>query len=92
MANLDSMLERLEQCEMELHASRGYIKALEYGMHTLIARHPNPAELAELWAHVLPEVADHHAEMKERPPLYHAALQQALGVITEQINGAVSRD
>lgn len=73
---------------MELHASRGYIKALEYGLHALIARHHDPASLADLWAHVLPEVADQQAEMRDRPLLYHAAFQQALAVLTDQITSA----
>jgi len=92
MTQFDELLARLERCEMEAQAARGYIKALEYGMHVLIARHPSPAELDELWAHLLPEVAEHHAGMQDRPPLYHAALQQALGVITQQISAAANRD
>ncbi len=76
---------------MELHASRGYIKALEYGVHALIARHQDPGALAALWAHVLPEVADEQASMQGRSPLYHAAFKQALAVMTEQINGAAER-
>ena len=39
-------------------------------MHALIARHHDPACLADLWAHVLPEVADQQAEMQDRPLLY----------------------
>ena len=55
---------------LRARASRGYIRALEYGVHALIARHHDPACLADLWAHVLPEVADQQAEMQDRPLLY----------------------
>lgn len=89
-ADTSDLISRIERCEMELHASRGYIKALEYGVHALIARYPNPAALAELWAHVLPEVADQQAEMQGRPLLYHVAFQQALAVMTEQIDAAAA--
>lgn len=58
---ITNILERLERCELELQASRGYIKALEYGLHAVIASHPAPAALTELWSHLLPEVADAHA-------------------------------
>ncbi len=86
--DLLDLVSRIEQCELELLASRGYIKALEYGVHALIARHPNPAAPADLWAHVLPEVADQQAEIQDRPLLYHAAFQQAVTVLTEQITSA----
>ena len=76
---------------MELHASRGYIKAMEYGIHALIAEHQDPAALATLWAHVLPEVADQQANVKAGTPIYHAAFQQALAVMSEQIQGAADR-
>ncbi len=88
---IEDIVSRLERCEMELHASRGYIKALEYGVHALVARHPDPASLSDLWAHVLAEVSDEQSGMQDRALLYHAAFQQALAVMTEQINGAAER-
>lgn len=83
-----SILERLERCEIELQASRGYIKAMEYGIHALIARHPQPSALAELWSHVLPELADEQVIAGGHSALYHAAFQQALTSLTTQIEGA----
>lgn len=82
------LIERLERCEMELQASRGYVKAMEYGVHALIARHPQPAALAELWSHVLPELADEQVIAGGHSALYHAAFQQALTTLTTQIEGA----
>jgi len=89
--NDDQILSRLENCELELQASRGYIKALEYGLHAVIASHPSPAALAELWSHVLPEVADTHGGAANRPPLFDATFQQALSGLSEHIQGAADR-
>ncbi len=41
--NDNDILRRLENCELELQASRGYIKALEYGFHAVIGSHPASA-------------------------------------------------
>ena len=89
MAQLDELLARLEHCELEAQAARGYIKALEYGLHTLIATSPNPSDIQLLWAHVLAAVPDHFSG--EATPLYDAAFQQAMAKITEEIDGAASR-
>lgn len=86
-----NILQRLESCELELQASRGYIKALEYGLHAVIASHPAPAALAELWSHVLPEVADTHGGAANRSPLFDATFQQALAGLSQHIAGAASR-
>lgn len=87
----EEILSRLEGCELELQASRGYIKALEYGLHAVIASHPAPAALAELWSHVLPEVADTHSGIAEASPLFDATFQQALASLSEHIQGAADR-
>lgn len=84
-------MQRLERCMHELQASRDYIKALEYGMHAIISSHPAPDALAELWSHVLPELADVHGTSMEASPLFDAAFQQALSTLSEHINGAASR-
>jgi hypothetical protein len=84
------ILQRLEACELELQAARGYIKALECGLHAVIASHPAPDELAALWAHVLPEVADTHGGTGTA--LFNAALRQALATLTVEIDGATRRD
>lgn len=87
----DQILERLATCEFELQAARGYIKALEYGLHAVIASHPAPAALTELWSHLLPEVADAHAGGATPSPLFDAAFKQALAGLTEHIEGAADR-
>jgi len=79
------ILDRLEACEMELQAYRGYFKALEYTMHTLVATHPDPAGLNMIWSHVLPEAAEHQSGTRMGGPLFHAAFQQAMGAVTEHV-------
>lgn len=83
--------ERLAACELELQAARGYIKALEYGLHAVIASHPAPAALTELWSHLLPEFADAHAGGAAPSPLFDAAFQQALASLSAHIQGAADR-
>lgn len=89
--NTADLVERLARCEMELQAARGYIKALEYGLHAVIASHPAPAALTELWSHLLPELADAHAGGAAPSPLFDAAFQQALASLSEHIQGAADR-
>jgi hypothetical protein len=89
--NTADLVERLERCEMELQAARGYIKALEYGLHAVIASHPAPAALTELWSHLLPELADAHAGGAAPSPLFDAAFQQALASLSEHVQGAADR-
>lgn len=86
------ILVRLASCELELQASRGYIKAMEYGLHAVIASHPAPGALAELWSHVLPELADTHSGSAEASPLFAATFQQALAGLSEHIAGAADRE
>ena len=52
---------------------------------------PTPAALAELWSHVLPELADVHSGRAAPLPVTDAAFQQAMAVLTEQIQGAVAK-
>jgi len=87
-----SFTDRLEACELELKASRGYIKALEYGLHAVIASNPTPDRLAELWSHVLPELADAHGGGAAPFPVFDAAFQQALAGLSEHIQGAADRE
>lgn len=88
---IEQILERLATCELQLQASRGYIKALECGLHAVIASHPAPTVLAELWSHVLPEVADMHGGDGSSSPLFDAAFQQALAGLADHIQGAAGR-
>ncbi|MBD7954301.1 hypothetical protein H9654_08785 [Stenotrophomonas sp. Sa5BUN4] len=86
------IIHRLERCELELQASCGCLKALEYGLRAVIAAHPDPATLASLWSQVLPEVADQHSGNANSTPLYDAAFQHALATLTEQIEATTDRD
>ncbi|KRG73838.1 hypothetical protein ABB28_08970 [Stenotrophomonas chelatiphaga] len=90
--DLDYLIARLESCELELQAARGYIKALEYGLHAVVAANPAPAALAELWSHVLPELADIHGAAANGAPLFDAAFQQALAGLSDHIDGAARRN
>ena len=85
------ILRRLDRCEMELEVTRGYIKALEYGLHAVIASHAAPDSLAELWSHVLPDLADVHVGGAAPSPLFEAAFQQALAGLSQHIQGAAER-
>lgn len=76
---------------MELDASRAYIKALEYGLHAVLASHPTPGKVKELWAHTLPEIIDVHSSAPGTSVLFHAAFQTALSRLTELVDGADAR-
>jgi len=77
------ILQRLEACETSLEAHRGYLKALEYGLRTAIITHPRPEELCRVWTQLLPGIAEKHSG--DGGPIYTAALQQALALLTDQI-------
>lgn len=89
ISSYSDLMQRLERCEMELQASRGYIKALEYGLRAVIACEPEAERLAAVWAHVLLEASEEHQGDAASSPLFHAALQHALSVVTEQIQQAM---
>lgn len=88
----EEVMKRLSKCELELQAARGYIKALEYGLHAVIASNTAPAALADLWTHVLPEVVDLHGGDATHSALFDAAFQAALAGLSEHIRGAADRD
>jgi len=89
---VEEILSRLERCELELQAGRAYIKALEHGLHAVVATHSDPKALGNLWAHVLPELADEQASDHQQSQLYRAAFQQALAKLTQHIDGAAQRE
>lgn len=84
------ILRRLEACETDLEAHRGYLKALEYGLRAALIVHPDPSELSAIWSQLLPGIADAHAEAGTA--VYTAALQQALALLTSQIAEAAGLD
>ena len=89
--DIEGILDRLERCELELQASRGHIKALEYGLHLLVTTHPSPRAMSSLWQHVIADLADLHGGSTGSSPLFESMLRHALGEITAHIQGAIDR-
>lgn len=79
---------RLAACETDLAAHRGYLKALEYGLRAAIVTHPDPRLLSHTWASLLPTIAEVHGP--QDGPMFTAAFQQCLSVLTKQIEGRES--
>ena len=88
---LDDILSRIERCELELQSARAHIKALEYGLHAAVVTHTKPQVIAELWDHLLVEIAESHADAPSLSPLFHASLKSALAGITKHVEEAVDR-
>ena len=80
---ISDLKARLEACETDLAAHRGYLKALEYGVRTLIITHPYPDLLSRAWASILPGITEAHGP--EGGWIFNAAFQQLLSVLTQQI-------
>lgn len=81
---LEQLAERLHACEVDLEAHRAYLKAMEYALGAAIATHNDPRSLARVWDLMLVEAADAHAGSDG--PVFTAALQQSLRMLTEQIS------
>lgn len=81
---LEQLAERLHACEVDLEAHRGYLKAMEYALGATIATHSDPPSLRRIWDLMLVEVADTHAGLDG--PIFTAAFQQSLRMLTEQIS------
>lgn len=80
---------RLHACETDLEAHRGYLKAQEYCLRTLIVSHPQPAALASLWAQLLPAIAQAH--IGSGSSAFTSAFQQALVLLGDQIQDSIGR-
>ncbi|HDS0948667.1 TPA: hypothetical protein QDZ34_000923 [Stenotrophomonas maltophilia] len=87
--SLEQLNERLQACEVELEAHRAYLKAMEYGLAAAFATQGDSRSLPQVWNLMLVEAADAHAGMESA--IFTAALQQALRMITEQIEHLGSR-
>lgn len=87
MSATAQLAQRLPNCEVELDVHRGYLKAVEYGVRAAIISHPAPAALAAVWRGILPSIADAHFN---ETALFSASLQQALSLLTEQVEEAVN--
>lgn len=81
---LEQLAERLHACEVDLEAHRGYLKAMEYALGATIATHNDPRSLRRIWDLMLVEAADAHAGLDG--PIFTAAFQQSLRMLTEQIS------
>ena len=86
MPTTSQLTQQLHDCEIELQAHRGYLKALEYGLRAIIISHPDPAGLIQTWQGILPGIADNHSS--DDTPLFRASLRQGLSMLTEQIEAA----
>ncbi|HEL3174457.1 hypothetical protein [Stenotrophomonas maltophilia] len=80
---LEQLAARLEACEADLEAHRGYLKAMEYGIRTLIATHPNAKALSLSWEHTLVAAADSH--FGRGGCVFTAGIQQAMRTLTGQV-------
>lgn len=81
---LEQLAERLHACEVDLEAHRGYLKAMEYALGATIATHSDPPSLRRIWDLMLVEAADTHAGLDS--PIFTAAFQQSLRMLTAQIS------
>lgn len=81
----EMLQQRVERCEIETQAALGYIKALEYGLHSLIATLPHTSDLERLWAAIL---AEPRVTCKDpsASDLRCAAMRQAMAALTELIH------
>lgn len=86
---LEQIAERLRACEVDLEAHRAYLKAMEYALGATIATHNDPPSLARMWDLMLVEAADVHAG--SNGPVFTAALQQSLRMLTDQISSIEPR-
>ncbi|KRG47054.1 hypothetical protein [Stenotrophomonas geniculata] len=80
--SLEQLAARLEACEVDLEAHRGYIKALEYGLRAVIASHPNPQVFSQAWGMTLAGASDAHAGRDGY--VFTSAIQQALCALTAE--------
>lgn len=77
---------RLEQLESQMEALMGHVKALEYGLRLVIATHPEPDVVLNALDRISGDaLAPPSATGKTATAMYHAALQQGLGIVREQI-------
>lgn len=80
---ITEILDRLHACEAGLEVHRGYLKAMEYALCISFLTHQDPDALLDTWTRLLPSIARTHAD--DGGPLFVAAFQQSLTVLTEQI-------
>ncbi|MBE1159629.1 hypothetical protein [Dyella acidiphila] len=81
------MLETIKRSEDICSAMVGAMKALEYGVRTLIATHPDPELMKHTWHDLLSDLPDRHQDTSApNPQLFNATMSAMLGVLTGQID------
>jgi hypothetical protein len=71
---LEQLAARLEACELDLEAHRGYIITLEYGLRTVMASHPNPNEASVMGTDAL--IAAAKTRLRDACENYRTALSE----------------
>ena len=83
----EEMLEVIKRNEDICSAMIGAMKALEYGVRTLIATHPDPTLVKHTWHDLLSDLPDHHQDTTApNPQLFNASMSAMLGLLTGQID------
>ena len=85
----EEMREIVKRNEDICSAMVGAMKALEYGVRTLIAVHPAPELLNHVWHDLISELPDCHQETPApNPELFRVAMSTMLATLTLQIEAA----
>lgn len=85
----EEMFEIVKRNEDICSAMIGAMKALEYGIRTLIAVHPDPDLLNHTWHDVLSEIPDNHQDTPvPNPRIFNATMSAMLATLTLQIERA----
>jgi hypothetical protein len=85
----EEMIEIVKRNEDICSAMIGAMKALEYGVRTLIAVHPDPQLLNHTWHDILSEIPDSHLDTSApNPKMFQASMSAVLATLTLQIERA----
>jgi hypothetical protein len=85
----EEMLQIIKRNEDICSAMVGAMKALEYGVRTLIAVHPDPQLLNHIWQDLISDLQDRHEENSApNPDMFNASMSAMLGILTLQIERA----
>jgi hypothetical protein len=85
----EEMIEIVKRNEDICSAMLGAMKALEYGVRTLIAVHPDPVLLNHTWQDLLSDIPDNHQDtVVPNPGVFNATMSTMLATLTLQIERA----
>ncbi|GLR00029.1 hypothetical protein [Dyella mobilis] len=85
----EEMLEVLKHNEAICSAMVGAMKALEYGVRTLIAVHPDPQLFNHTWQDIISDIPDKHIDTTApNLEMFNASMSAMLGILTQQIERA----